>query len=60
MSRPWRKGCLCGCLYQAECAYYEPPAQVVHHVHHVIHVVPPAEPAEPELAWPVVQGEVIS
>lgn len=34
----WRKGCFCGCLYEAECAHYEPPADVVHVVHHhVIH-----------------------
>lgn len=43
MSRVWRKGCLCGCLYEEECSYYEAPARRVEHVH-VVHVVHREEP----------------
>lgn len=38
MSRYWRKGCLCGCLYPEECRYYEPPPQEVVHRVEVVHV----------------------
>lgn len=52
----WRKGCLCGCLYEEECAYREtpaPPTQVVHVVHHVIHHAHHDPPAD------VIEGEYL-